>query len=205
MLNKILQFKYFKIASDYISLFVYKIISIFRIFFPNIFVLLNKNVKFSDLPTVYSKIKFDGNGKIFIGNNCVFGYKIGGRFKYSKIEIQPRYKHSKIKIGNHVAFNNNVFLCSANIINIGSFTRIGEGVTIFDFDAHSINPLNRNNVGTVGFVEIGNNVWIGNNSIILKNVKIGNNSIVAAGSVVTKSFGENVIIGGNPAKLIKSI
>ncbi len=55
-------------------------------------------------------------------------------------------------------------------------------------------------------IEIGDNVWIGANTIVLPGVKIGSNSIIAAGSVVTKSFTEsNIVIAGNPAKKIKDI
>lgn len=50
---------------------------------------------------------------------------------------------------------------------------------------------------------IGENCFIGEKSIILPGVILGNNVIVAAGSVVTKSFDDNVLIGGNPAKIIK--
>ena len=52
-------------------------------------------------------------------------------------------------------------------------------------------------------VVIGDNCWLGGHSTICPGVKLGNNVIVAAGSVVTKSFGDNVIIGGNPAKIIR--
>lgn len=55
-------------------------------------------------------------------------------------------------------------------------------------------------------VVIGNSCWIGMNSVILPGVTIGNNTIVAAGAVVTKSFiNGNCVIGGNPARLIKSL
>lgn len=57
----------------------------------------------------------------------------------------------------------------------------------------------------VGKIVIGNNVFIGNGSIILPDVNIGNNVIVAAGSVVTKSFGKNLVIGDNPTKVIRVI
>lgn len=54
-------------------------------------------------------------------------------------------------------------------------------------------------------IVIGDNVFVGYGSIILPGVKIGNNVIVAAGSVVTKSIDDNVIVAGNPAKVINSI
>ena len=54
-------------------------------------------------------------------------------------------------------------------------------------------------------VTIGDNVFIGNNVIILKGVSIGNNSIIGAGSVVLKDVGANTVVGGNPAKFIKKM
>lgn len=54
-------------------------------------------------------------------------------------------------------------------------------------------------------VEIGRNCWIAANAVILPGVTIGDNVIVAAGAIVTKSFGDSCVIGGNPAKVIKDI
>lgn len=53
-------------------------------------------------------------------------------------------------------------------------------------------------------ISIGDNVWIGNNVIILKGVNIGDNSIIAAGSIVNKDVSPNTIVGGNPIKILKS-
>lgn len=57
-----------------------------------------------------------------------------------------------------------------------------------------------------GKITIGNNSFVGTNSLIMYGVELGDNTIVAAGSVVTKSFPEgNVVIGGNPAKVITTL
>lgn len=53
--------------------------------------------------------------------------------------------------------------------------------------------------------KIGNNVDIGCNTVIIGDISIGNNVIIGAGSIVTKSFPDNCIIAGNPAKLIKEL
>ena len=54
-------------------------------------------------------------------------------------------------------------------------------------------------------ITIGDNVWIGGGAMILAGVTLGDNVVVGAGSVVTKSFGDNVVIAGNPARVIKKL
>lgn len=54
-------------------------------------------------------------------------------------------------------------------------------------------------------ITIGDNVWIGGGAMILAGVTLGDNVVVGAGSVVTKSFGDNVVIAGNPARVIKTL
>ena len=172
-------------------------------YIPNIFRL--KNVYYKESPSCQQKVIFSGKGKVIIGSKCSFGYKLGGRFKYGVIEIQARTPNAKIDLGNHISTNNNLFICSSNHVIIGNETLIGENVTIMDFEAHGIEPNKRRNIGEIGEVKIGKNVWIGNNVTILKNSEIGDNSIVAAGAIVNKEFPPNVIIGGIPAKIIKSL
>lgn len=93
------------------------------------------------------------------------------------------------------------------LIEIGTNVKITEGVTIlthgYDWSVLSVkyNEL----LGSAGKVKIGNNVFIGMNSTILKNVTIGNNVIIGANSLVNKDVPDNVVIGGNPAKIICNI
>jgi len=54
-------------------------------------------------------------------------------------------------------------------------------------------------------IEIGDNVWIGGNTVINPGVKIGANTVIGSGSVVTKDIPENVVAAGNPCKLIREI
>lgn len=54
-------------------------------------------------------------------------------------------------------------------------------------------------------IQLGKNVWVGSNSTILQGVTIGDNAIVAAGSVITKDVPANTIVGGVPARYIRSI
>lgn len=71
---------------------------------------------------------------------------------------------------------------------------------------HPINPIERNQgLELAKPITIGDNCWIGGHAVINPGVTLGNNVVVGSGAVVTKSFGDNVIIGGNPAKVIKTI
>ena len=88
-------------------------------------------------------------------------------------------------------------------VKIGDDCLITHGCYILSHDgaAHVINPEDN---GT-GFVEIGNNVFIGVNTVVMRNVKIGNHSIIGAGSVVNKDIPEGVVAAGNPIKIIKEL
>ena len=52
---------------------------------------------------------------------------------------------------------------------------------------------------------MGDDIWVGGGAIICPGVTLGNNVIVGAGSVVTKSFGDNVVVAGNPARVVKHL
>ena len=85
--------------------------------------------------------------------------------------------------------------------------RQSRGITLFIYTAtHPLDPIARNSgLELAKPIKIGDNCWIGGHAVINPGVILGNNVVVASGAVVTKSFGDNVVIGGNPAKVLKEI
>lgn len=90
-------------------------------------------------------------------------------------------------------------------IEFGDNCMLGPGCQILT-PTHPLHPVKRNS-GLEGGkpIKVGNNAWFGGNVTILPGVTLGDNVVVAAGAVVTKSFGDNVVLAGNPAKVIKVI
>lgn len=93
------------------------------------------------------------------------------------------------------------------MLKIGSYCKITAGVTILTHD-YSRSVLRRvygEILGEASMTTIGDNVFVGVNSIILMGAKIGNNVIVGAGSVVSGTIPDNVVIAGNPARIVRSL
>lgn len=89
----------------------------------------------------------------------------------------------------------------AGTITIGDRCEITHGCIILSHDATD-QRIDRK-CGGIGTVRLGHNVFIGVNSVILNNVTIGDDSIIGAGSVVTKDVPPNVVVAGNPARIIR--
>lgn len=90
-------------------------------------------------------------------------------------------------------------------VTIGKNAMLGPNVQFYTA-LHPLNAQERIAGPEYGApITIGDNVWIGGGAMILAGVTLGDNVVVGAGSVVTKSFGDNVVIAGNPARVIKTI
>lgn len=174
--------------------------------------LIGNNVKYKSFTTTgIPYIMVARGGQLFIGrnfsmNNGAKGNPIG-HFDPCTFFVD---KGATLIIGDNVGISQTALVCIKSI-TIGDNVKIGGGTAIYDTDFHSLDSGIRNNIvydkeNTVKIpVVIGDNVFIGARSIILKGVTIGANVIIGAGSVVTKSIPANEIWAGNPAKFIRKI
>ena len=127
---------------------------------------------------------------------------------FKKLRINITGNHCRIKIGKDTSIYELKILVNedSNKVEIGEDCMISEAVRILASDSHSIFLVDDNtciNYHRTG-VKIGNHVWLGMNALLLKDTQIGDNVIVAAGAVVTnKENKSNIVLGGNPAKIIK--
>lgn len=102
-------------------------------------------------------------------------------------------KNATIEIGENTFINHNCILTAHQRITIGKNVQIGPNVLIYDHD-HDYKNKNVPNPYVTTAVDIGNNVWIGANVVILRGTKIGDNSVVGAGSVIRGVYPKNVTI-----------
>ena len=152
---------------------------------------------FSDSTIIFKK----GSKKTIINSDFVSNL-VG---LYQRTIIVARYG-GRITIGAGCGISGST-IYSMNEINIGENVFIGGNCKIIDNDFHPLSVSLRINQKMEDIkkrpITINDGCFIGANSIILKGTILGRNCVVGAGSVVSGSFPDNVIIAGNPAKIIK--
>lgn len=155
--------------------------------------------------------------RLLVGKNCVLNCRIA--FERAQ---------GVITIGDDTFIGASSLICACDI-EIGANVLIAWGVTIIDHNAHSLHWHERANdvrdyhswrasgqsmplsetkdwsVVPMQKVSIGDKVWIGFNSIILKGVRIGEGAVIGAGSVVTKDVPAWTVVGGNPARVLRKM
>ena len=112
---------------------------------------------------------------------------------------------SNIFVGKNCFINYNCTILDNGRVQLGDNCMLAPNVSIYTA-GHALYPDSRNLGYEYGIdVTIGNNVWIGGNTVILQGISIGDNVVIGAGSVVTKDIPDNCIAAGNRCKVIKSI
>ena len=110
-----------------------------------------------------------------------------------------------IHIGENFFANFNLTILDEAEVRIGDNCFIGPNVSIFTA-CHPLDAASRDTgVEWAEPVTIGDSVWIGGNATILPGVTIGDNVVIGAGSVVTRNIPSGVVVGGNPARIIKKV
>ncbi len=149
-----------------------------------------------------------GNRVRLLGTVRVFNK--GTMYLHDRVLIDGRHEpiiistfgSGELVVEEGVFMNYGSDIACADSIRIGAYTRIGPRVTIGDHNAHPIDAMTPD---TPAAIVIGEDVWLGRNSIVLPGVTIGRGTLVAAGSIVTKSLPECVVAAGVPAKPIRDI
>lgn len=109
-----------------------------------------------------------------------------------------------IYCGNNVYFNVNCVVLDTTRITIGNNVLFGPGVQLYAA-SHPLDAVIRRSLEISEPVTIGDDCWIGGGAIICPGVTIGNRCVVGAGAVVTKDFPDDSLIGGTPARVIRSL
>jgi len=164
--------------------------------------LTKDRIKVKDLCYEYNNIK---PSKLEQRNKLL--KQILGSTKHNYLIEQPfmcDYGYN-IEIGENFYSNHNLVIIDCNKVKFGDNVFIAPNCGFYTA-GHPLD-LNARNSGLeyAKSIEIGNNVWIGGNTVVLPGVTIGDNTVIGAGSVVTKNIPSNVVAVGNPCRIIKKI
>ena len=137
-----------------------------------------------------------GKGKISIGKRVKIWSHLGTTEIYAS-------SGASIDIGDDTFINTACVISAGKLIQIGRNCQIANQVILMDTDYHDAADHQR--AAKPGSIIVEDNVWLATRCTVLKGVRIGEGAVVAAGSVVTKDVAPYTMVGGVPAKFIKSL
>lgn len=122
--------------------------------------------------------------------------------------IEPPFRcdyGTHIQVGENFYANFGLTVLDVAPVIIGNNVMFGPNVSVFTA-GHPLHPDSRNSGYEYGIsISIGDNVWIGGNTVINPGVHIGNNAVIGSGSVVTKDIPDNAVAAGNPCRVLRFI
>ncbi|VWD54632.1 transferase [Burkholderia lata] len=149
-----------------------------------------------------NRLTFDDAAEV----RALFGELIGVPVDDGFVLIPPFHATggTGMKLGRNVFVNQNCTFYDLGGLEIGDDVMIGPNVSLIT-SGHPVEPSKRRDFVVAKPIVIERNVWIGAGATIIGGVTVGENSVVAAGAVVTRDVPPNVLVGGNPAAIIRSI
>lgn len=149
-----------------------------------------------------NRLTFEDTDEIRALFSELIGRKVDERF----LLIPPFYTAGgdEIRIGRNVFVNQNCTFYDLGGLDIGDDVMIGPNVSLITA-GHPLEPSQRRSTTIGKPIVIGRNVWIAAGATVIGGVTVGENAVVAAGSVVTRDVPPDSLVGGNPARVIRSI
>lgn len=188
-----------KTVFTYIKAFVYLARSFFHyhLSFKKKFVRIGGH---PDVWGIWNVVVYGPN--ISIGSGVIIVAADGHRTNISSIKMGGI--EGRIDIGNNVLVMNGVRISSASSITIGDGCMLANFCYLTDSDWHDIHDRT-SAPGACAPIVLERGAWIGDSAIVCKGVRVGENSIVGAGAVVTRDVPPNVVVAGNPARVVKKL
>lgn len=149
-----------------------------------------------------NRLTFDDADEV----RALFSELIGQPVDESFILIPPFFTAGgeEIRVGRNVFINQNCTFYDLGGLHIADDVMIGPNVSIITA-GHPVDPSQRRSVTIGKRIVIERNVWIAAGATIIGGVTVGENSVVAAGAVVTRNVAPGSLVGGNPARFIRSV
>lgn len=148
-----------------------------------------------------------GKGTVLVSENVVDNYVTNPAGINHPVILSTAAEGAEIVLHERVGLSGNSIVACKKI-EIGVHTNLGVNACVYDTDFHCVEPQKRECQRSIEDansqpVNIGSNVWIGANSIVLKGVSIEDDAVVGAMSLVTRDVGKGTVVGGVPATVIK--
>lgn len=157
-------------------------------------------VRIGDRAVIHGTLRVESAGEVIIGSDCTFGC-----YRHQINRLTARTASARVVIGPHSLFNG-AEVSAKTSIEFGPRCIVSDAL-IEDDDYHSVDINRFDPAARVKAVpiQVGENVWIGSRSVILKGVTIGNNSVIGLGTIVRQSVPENCVVIGNPQQIVKQL